>query len=88
MMGPVHENDTSASVNAIKNMLSSPVVLLALLSTVFVHDDGRVSSKPPRKDAPKRSSSRKKKRLKPALVDKALSALAPNMAVTASPNVR
>ena len=85
IMGPVHENETSDRVNAIRKMLSTPVVLPALLFTLFVHDEGSVSSKPPRNEAPKSTSIAKNIRLKIAFVERALSALAPKIAVTARP---
>lgn len=36
-MGPVQENDTSDSVNAIKKILSKPPVFSALESTALLH---------------------------------------------------
>ena len=85
MMGPVHEKLTSVSVNAIRNMLSRPVVFSAFESTALLHDEGSVSSKPPRKLSPKSTSSRKKNMLKMALVLMAFSALAPKNRVTSMP---
>jgi hypothetical protein len=85
MMGPVHEKETSVRVNAMRNMLSSPLVRSVLLSTLFVHFEGSVSSKAPKKEAAKTTSRRQKKMLKTALVARALSALAPKMSVMASP---
>ena len=52
---------------------------------MFDHDEGRVSSKAPRKEAAKMTSNRQKKMLKKALVAIALRALAPKSKVTASP---
>ena len=86
-MGPVQEKLTSTRVNAIKKMLSNPVVLLALLSTAVFHLEGSVISKPPMKEMPKMSNMRKKRMLKMALVAKSLRADAPKMAVMANPNV-
>src|SRR5574344_354366 len=88
MMGPVHENDTSVSVKAIKKILSRPLVFSALLSAALPHEDGSVISNHPKNDAANTSSRRKKKMLKSALVDSAFSALAPKMAVMASPKAR
>src|SRR5690606_24030998 len=48
MMGPVHENDTRASVNAIKNMPINPP-RLDLESTLLTNREGSVISKPPKK---------------------------------------
>ena len=85
MIGPVQEKLTRLNVKAIKKILRRPAVRSDLRSTAFVHREGSVSSKPPRKLAPKRTSSRKKKMLKKALVLIALSALAPKMRVTSKP---
>ena len=86
MMGPVHEKLTRLSVKAMRKMLSRPVVVLDLRSTVLVQLLGSVISKPPRKLAPKTMSMRKKKMLKTAFVLSAFRALAPKMSVTSSPN--
>jgi hypothetical protein len=88
IIGPVHEKDTNDKVNAIRNILSTPVVLPALLFTLFVHEEGSVSSNPPRNDAPKRSNNKKNKRLNRAFVERALRALAPKIAVTARPRLK
>ena len=50
IIGPVHENETRASVNAMKNMLSIPVVESALESILLVHDAGNTKSKAPKKE--------------------------------------
>ena len=84
-MGPVHENDTSTSVKAMKKMLSRPVVLPAALSILLLHDAGNVISKAPKKEMAKTTSNRKKMMLHIALVDRALSALAPKASVTIKP---
>ncbi|GHT56814.1 hypothetical protein AGMMS49982_23850 [Bacteroidia bacterium] len=86
MIGPVHENDTSTSVNAIKKMLKMPVVVSALLSILLDHEAGKVSSNAPKNDTANSTSSAKKIRLNTALVDKSFSALAPNSTVTSSPS--
>ena len=86
IMGPVHEKDTSANVNAMKNILSRPVVASARASILLVHDAGNTSSKAPKNDMAKNTNRAKKIRLKTALVDKSFSALAPNIPVMASPN--
>ena len=57
----------------------------ALESTALLHEEGRVSSKPPRKLRPKSTSRRKKKMLKMALVLMAFKALAPKNRVTSMP---
>ena len=86
MIGPVQENDTNDKVNAIRKILSRPVVASALLSTALLHLDGRVISNAPKKEAAKITSIRKNRILKMALVDNAFSALAPNISVIASPS--
>ena len=62
-IGPVHENDTNARVNAIKKIPISPPLSEAL-SLLFTQDAGSCNSKAPRKDAPKIISKRKKPILK------------------------
>ena len=88
IIGPVHEKLTKTRVNAMRKILSKPDVEEAFLSTALFQEDGRVISKPPRKETPNAKSIRKKKMLKMALVDMALSADAPKTAVTASPSAR
>ena len=88
IIGPVQENDTSVSVNAMRNILSSPLVEEALLSTLFVHEEGSVSSNHPKKERANTTNRRKKKMLNTAFVDNALSALAPKIAVIARPRTR
>ena len=63
MMGPVQEKDTMARVNAMRNIPSSPPVLLALLSSLLPHDDGSVISNHPKKDNAKTTSNAKKNKL-------------------------
>jgi hypothetical protein len=87
MMGPVHEKDTSAKVNAIKKMLRRPVVASALLSTALLHFEGKVISNAPKNDAANTTSMRQKRRLNTALVERAFKALAPNIKVMAKPRV-
>ncbi len=86
MMGPVQLKLTSASVNAMRKMLSKPVELCALPSTALLHELGSVISKPPRKLAPNTTRRRKKKMLKTALVARELRALAPKSSVTSKPS--
>lgn len=47
IIGPVQEKDTSDKVNAIRKMLSKPVVDSALLSTALLHFEGKVISNAP-----------------------------------------
>jgi hypothetical protein len=86
MIGPVHENETNDKVNAMRKILKKPAELLALLSTALLHVDGRVISKPPKKDAPNTTNIKKKNILKIALVDKEFKALAPNIKVIIKPS--
>ena len=88
IIGPVQENDTSDNVNAIRNILNSPVVCSALLSTALLHFEGRVISNAPKNDAANTRSIRQNRMLKTAFVDNALRALAPKISVMASPRVR
>ena len=88
MMGPVHENETSAKVNAIRKMDSRPLVLLALLSTALDHLLGSLISNMPKNDSANTTSNKHRKMLNTALVERALSALGPKIAVTISPRAR
>ena len=85
MIGPVHENDTNVSVNAIKKMLRSPVVASALLSILFAHESGSLMSNAPKNEIANTTSIAKKMMLKMAFVESALSELAPNSAVISNP---
>ena len=88
MMGAVHENDTSTSVNAMRNMLMSPLVADALVSTAFAQLSGSLISNHPKNDRAKTTSSRNRKTLNTALVDMAFSVSLPKSAVTSSPSPR
>ena len=85
MMGPVQEKLTKAKVNAMRKILSKPVVLEALESMALFHLEGRVISNPPKNEAPKATSMAKKRRLKMALVERSFKAEAPKMEVTMTP---
>ena len=87
-MGAVQEKDTSAKVNAMRKMDNSPLVDVALLSTLLAHDEGRRSSNHPKNDRAKTTSSRKKKMLNTAFVARLLSVCAPKSAVMSSPSAR
>ena len=87
IIGPVQEKDTSESVNAIRKILSSPLVASALLSTALLHLEGSVSSKAPKKEAANTTSIRQKRILNTAFVESAFSALAPKINVMAKPKV-
>ena len=100
MMGPVHENDTSARVKAIRTMerwelrMESSVLLpfafmdsSSLFWSILVdHEAGSVSSKAPKNEAAKTMSIRANRMLNTAFVDSALRAEAPNSRVTSSPS--
>ena len=88
MIGPVHENDTRARVNAIKNMLRSPVVDSALLSTLVDHFDGNLMSNAPKNEIANTNNKKKNARLKIAFVASSFSLLAPNIAVIVNPKRR
>ena len=68
-----------------RKMLSRPVVFSALASTLLLHDEGRVISNAPMNEAANTTRRAQKKRLKTALVLRALSALGPKMALTRVP---
>ena len=87
IIGPVQEKDTSESVNAIRKILSKPLVASALLSTALLHLEGSVSSKAPKKEAANTTSIRQKRILNTAFVESAFNALAPKINVMAKPKV-
>ena len=88
MMGPVHENDTNTSVNAMKKMLRKPVVDSALLSIALDQRDGSFISNAPKNDTAKTTRSAKNSTLNSAEVAISLSLLAPNAMVMAMPSTR
>ena len=67
MIGPVHEKDTRVRVNAMRKMLSMPLVFSDLASILLLHDEGSVISNAPKNDAAKTTSKRQKKMLNMAL---------------------
>jgi hypothetical protein len=85
MIGPVQENDTNERVNAIKKMLSKPVVFSALLSTAAPQEEGREISKPPKKLAANTTSIKKNRMLNTAFVERSFKALAPKIEVMIRP---
>ena len=88
MIGAVHEKLTSTSVKAMRKMEMRPVVLEALLSTLFAQLSGSLISNQPKKLTAKTTSKRNRKMLNTALVDNALSVDGPKMAVTPMPSAR
>ena len=83
-MGQVHENETMARVNAMRNIESTPPVAVALLSTLLAHDDGSDSSNQPISDMANTTSSRVNTMFSGALVAMALSFSGPKRAVNSS----
>src|SRR5690606_13484507 len=77
-IGPVHENDTMASANAMKNIPMIPP-RSACLSTLFAHELGKLMSNAPKNDAAKTTNIKKNITLNNTLVERALSASAPNI---------
>ncbi len=88
MMGPVHENDTSTRVNAIKKILSRPVVFSAFASIAVDHFDGSVMSKAPKKEMANTTKSAKNMRLNTAPVAISLSLPGPKITVSSMPSTR
>ena len=85
IMGPVQEKETKTNVNAMKKIAMIPVAESAFLSSLLLHDAGRVISKAPKKETAKRTRSAKNSMLNKAFVAKSLRALAPNSRVISKP---
>src|SRR5690554_6709518 len=83
--GPVHENETKARTNAIKNIPINPP-LSACESALLIHELGSVISKAPRNEMAKTISRAKKARLNQGSVDISERTEAPKTAVTATPS--
>jgi hypothetical protein len=86
IMGPVQLKETNTNVNAMKKILSRPVVLEAFSSIALLHEEGSVISNPPRKEAANTTNKAKRKRLNTAFVLRALREEGPQIIVTSSPN--
>ena len=82
---PVHENDTMAKASAINKMPTMPP-RSACRSTLLAHEFGSTISNAPRNEIAKITSNTKKIILNQTLVDNALSASAPKMAVMMLPS--
>ncbi len=54
-MGPVQEKETKTNVNAMKKIAMIPVAVSAFLSSLLLHEAGRVISKAPKKETAKRT---------------------------------
>ena len=81
----VHEKDTITKVSAIKKI---PVKLLVLAfeSTLFVQEEGSVSSNAPRKEKAKSRKIAKKNKFGIQCVDKVFNAFAPKAATISMPS--
>jgi hypothetical protein len=88
MIGPVHEKETKVKVNAIKKIATIPLAFSALLSTAVLHEEGKVISKAPKKEAAKITNIKKKMMLKMAFVESEFRALAPKIKVMAKPSTK
>ena len=69
-IGPVHENETNAKVNAIKKIPIKPPLLEAE-SALFTQELGNTISNAPKNEIAKTINNKKKKILKYTLVDNA-----------------
>ena len=86
IIGPVHENETSDKVKAIKKMPNNPPFSLAV-SALLTQLLGKVISNAPKKEAAKNTKSPKKIRLNHTFVDNAFNESAPNIPVTNEPKI-
>ena len=86
MIGPVHEKDTIAKVNAMKKIPIIPPVLLANLSVAVAQLDGNRISKAPKKEIANITNRTKKSRFKKALLAILFITSAPNNLVTTTPS--
>ena len=85
MIGPVQENETTASVSAIKK-IPRKFPVPALLSAFVDHDDGSVISKAPRNEMPNARNNAKKTRLAIQLVARLFKAAGPKINVIKNPS--
>ena len=85
-IGPVQEKDTIAKAKAIKNMPNKPP-LSALASTLLAQELGNIISKAPKNEAANTTNNKKNAKLNHTFVERALSASAPKIEVTASPKI-
>ena len=88
MIGAVQEKLTSTSVNAMRKMLSRPLVFEAFVSTAFAQRSGNFISNHPKNDRANTTNSRNRKMLNTAFVDRAFSVSLPKHAVTSNPSAR
>ena len=59
IMGPVQEKETKTNVNAMKKIAMIPVAVSAFLSSLLLHDAGRVISSPEEGDCEKNQQCEK-----------------------------
>ena len=85
IIGPVQENETTASVRAIKK-IPRKLPVPALLSAFVDQDAGSVISKAPRKEIPNRRNRAKNTRFAIQLVARLFKAAGPKISVTKKPN--
>ena len=88
IIGPVQEKDTSTRVKAMKNMLTRPEVVSALLSMALAQRDGSFISNAPKNDIANTTRSRKKIILNTAEVAISFSLPAPKHNVMPMPRIR
>src|SRR5690348_9454369 len=85
MMGPVHENETTTRVRAIKNM-PTKLPVPALLSALLLQELGNSILKAPKKEIPKIKNTRKNTRLAIQFVARLFSAVGPKITVIKKPS--
>ena len=85
MIGPVHENETTTSVSAIKK-IPKKLPVLALLSALFPHELGSEISKAPKKEIPNNKNIAKKIRLAIQFVARLFNAVGPKITVIKNPS--
>ena len=86
IIGPVHENETITSVNAIKSIDNRPDVLSTCWSIFVLQVDGSAKSKPPKKDMENSTRRANKNMLKMAFVEREFNPSAPLSTVIIKPS--
>ena len=85
IIGPVHEKDTKANVNAMKKIPINPP-LSAPESALFTHSEGILISKAPRKENANTMKTAKKIIFIQTLVESSFKPVGPIIAVTNKPS--
>ena len=85
-IGPVHEKDTNANVNAMKKIPIIPP-LSACLSALFTHDAGNVISNAPKKEIANTTNKMKNTRFTHGFVAMSFSIVGPAIAATSTPSI-